>query len=275
MADLGLAGRPYPGQAAVGSCGTGFPQVNRSIGIIPTAAGVDGVVTSPGGTFTYSNRSDQPSGRWVSLAARVLPGVGRVQAQVAPYAAAWRRSNVEALAQDGPLWVVLGDSLSQGIGAPAFDLGWVGQLHARLALAGRDYRIVNLSVSGAHTQDLIGRQLPALEALPVTPDLVTVMVGSNDLIRRSRRNDLPARFRTLLEAVPVGTAVSTLPNPTPTANATNAVIASVARERGLVVAEMRSGRTSSWRGKLAADHFHPNEFGYAALADVFATALLA
>jgi lysophospholipase L1-like esterase len=231
-------------------------------------------VTSPGDTFTYLNRSDQSPGRWVSLAARVLPGVGRVQMQVAPYAAAWRRSNIAALAQDGPLWVVLGDSLSQGIGAPAFDLGWVGQLHARLALAGRDYRIVNLSVSGAHTSDLINRQLPALEALSSAPDLVTVMVGSNDLMRRSRRRDLPAQFRDLLEGVPSGTAVSTLPNPTPTANATNRVITSVARERGLVVAEMRDGRTRSWRGKLAADHFHPNEFGYSALADVFATALL-
>lgn len=248
--------------------------MSRSSGIDPGVAGVDGDVTSSGNTFTYSNRSDQPSGRWVSLAARVLPGVGRVQTQVAPYAAAWRRANIDALAQDGPLWVVLGDSLSQGIGAPAFDLGWVGQLHARLALAGRDYRIVNLSVSGAHTSDLIRRQLPALQALPSAADLVTVMVGSNDLMRRSRRTDLPARFRTLLEAVPVGTVVSTLPNPTPSANATNAVITSMARERGLVVAEMRAGRTASWRGKLAADHFHPNEFGYAALADVFATALL-
>jgi lysophospholipase L1-like esterase len=231
-------------------------------------------VTRPGDTFAYSNRSDRPGGRWVSLAARALPGVGRVQSQVGPYAAAWRRANIEALAQDGPLWVVLGDSLSQGIGAPAFDLGWVGQLHARLALAGRDYRIVNLSVSGAHTTDLLRRQLPALQALPDTPDLVTVMVGSNDLLRRSRRRELPERFRALLDAVPVGTVVSTLPNPTPTAQATNAVITSVARERGLVVAEMRGGRTTSWRGKLSADHFHPNEFGYAALADAFAAALL-
>lgn len=231
-------------------------------------------MTGPGDAFAYSNRSDRPIGPWLSLASRVLPGVGRVQTQVAPYAAAWRRSNVEALTLAGPLWVVLGDSLSQGIGAPAFDLGWVGQLHARLALAGHDFRIVNLSVSGAHTGDVIDRQLPALAALPATPDLVTVMIGSNDLLRRTRRNGLPDRFRTMLEAVPVGTAVSTLPNPTPTANAVNAVITAVARQRGLVVAEMREGSTASWRGKLSADHFHPNELGYAALADVFATALL-
>jgi lysophospholipase L1-like esterase len=53
----------------------------------------------------------------------------------------------------------------------------------------------------------------------------------------------------------------------------NTTILAVARERGLVVAEMRDGRTASWRGKLAADHFHPNEVGYAALADVVFSAL--
>lgn len=108
----------------------------------------------------------------------------------------------------------------------------------------------------------------------MAPDLVTVMVGSNDLLRRSRRAVMAERFRTLLEALPPGTAVSTLPNPTPTAHAVNAVIAAVAAERDLIVVEMRDGRTSSWRGKLAADHFHPNELGYAALAEVFASALL-
>ena len=53
----------------------------------------------------------------------------------------------------------------------------------------------------------------------------------------------------------------------------NAVIAHVADERGLVVAELRDPRTTSWRGKLAADHFHPNDRGYAALADVISDAI--
>jgi lysophospholipase L1-like esterase len=242
--------------------------------IICGPPGVEPVVTEVRDSFSYSNRNEQPPGPWISLASRVIPGVARVQEQVAPYAAAWRDANAIAAAAEGPLWVALGDSLSQGIGAPAWDLGWVGQLHARLALAGRDYRIVNLSVSGARTGDVLARQLPALEALPVAPDLVTVMIGSNDLVRRRYRNGLPDRFRALLERVPEGTVVSTLPNPTPTATAVNAVIADAARERGLVVADMRDGRTTSWRGKLAADHFHPNEVGYAALARIFADALL-
>ena len=39
-----------------------------------------------------------------------------------------------ALAADGPLWVAVGDSMSQGIGASAPDRGWVGQLAEHLAL---------------------------------------------------------------------------------------------------------------------------------------------
>ena len=232
------------------------------------------LVTELRDSFSYSNRSDQPPGPWISLASRVIPGVARVQEQVAPYAAAWGEANAIAAAAQGPLWVALGDSLSQGIGASAWDLGWVGQLHARLALAGRDYRVINLSVSGARTGDVLARQLPALEALPVAPDLVTVMIGSNDLVRRRYRAALPDRFRTLLDRLPAGTVVSTLPNPTATATAVNAAITDAARERGIVVADMRDGRTTSWRGKLAADHFHPNEVGYAALAAIFADALL-
>ena len=47
-----------------------------------------------------------------------------------------------------------------------------------------------------------------------------------------------------------------------------------AADRGLAVAELRDPRTASWRGKLAADHFHPNELGYAAIAEVLGDAVV-
>ncbi|MCW2816909.1 MAG: GDSL-like Lipase/Acylhydrolase, partial [Nocardioides sp.] len=34
--------------------------------------------------------------------------------------------------------------------------------------------------------------------------------------------------------------------------------------------DLRVEGPSSWRGRLAADKFHPNDAGYAAIADVFA-----
>jgi hypothetical protein len=49
--------------------------------------------------------------------------------EVEQYAAAWQAHNDAASAADGPLWVVLGDSAAQGVGASAYDRGWVGLVH--------------------------------------------------------------------------------------------------------------------------------------------------
>ena len=226
--------------------------------------------------FAYSNLSTRPRGRFVTLAGRVLPGIARVQADIEPYAAQWRRANLAALESTGPLWIALGDSLSQGIGAAAFDRGWVGQLHNRFAERGTPVRLVNLSVGGARTADVLDVQIPALAELAARdalPDLVTLMIGSNDLMGRRYRDRMPERMDRILRQLPAGSLVTTLPNPTATATAVNAVIEHVASERGLVVAELRQPRTASWRGKLAADHFHPNDRGYAGQADVVERAI--
>ena len=221
-------------------------------------------------TFDYSNLSGRPRGAFLTLAGRVLPGITRVHEDVAPFAEAWRKDNLAALAGDRPLWVALGDSLTQGIGAPSHDRGWVGQVRNRLATEGFDDAVLNLGMSGATTLDVLERQLPAMSALPERPPvaLVTLMIGSNDLLRPANRRLLPARLGAVLEALPRGAVVTTMPNPSAAARRANEVLLGIAPRRGLVVAELRDPRTSSWRGKLAADHFHPNELGYAALAEV-------
>ena len=230
---------------------------------------------SPSDLSDYANRTGRPAGSVVTLIGRVLPGVAAVQRQVGPYAAAWSAANLAALARPGPRWIVLGDSMSQGVGASRFDAGWVNQVHRRLAEAGRPYGIVNLSASGARVEDVLDVQLPLLASVPArtdgepTPDLVTVLIGSNDLIRRRYRDQLPRRFAELLRRLPAGAVVATLPNPRMAAAQVNTLIARAESSRGLVRAEMRAGGASSWRGKLAEDHFHPNDDGYADLADVF------
>jgi lysophospholipase L1-like esterase len=231
--------------------------------------------------FDYKNLTGRPSGPFVRAASRLIPGVGLVQEQVRPYAAAWRASNLAALAEPGPRWFVLGDSMSQGVGASRFDAGWVNQVHDRLAREGVDFRIVNLSASGARVSDVLDTQLPALEGLRggapnaagTAPDLVTLMIGANDVIRKQHRLGLPQRYAELLRRLPVGTVVATLPNPRQVAVEVNDLILRAAAARGLTVAEMRSGRTGSWRGKLAEDHFHPNDVGYAELGETFYAAI--
>jgi lysophospholipase L1-like esterase len=225
--------------------------------------------------WSYSNLSGRPAGPFVSLAARLIPGVRQVQDQVEPYAAAWQRANREAIGETGPLWVALGDSLTQGIGASAYDRGWVGQLGRRLRDEGQISRVLNLSVSGARVIDVLQRQLPVLEALIDPPAVVTLLIGSNDLFRRKYRLELPASFELLLQRLPVGTVVANLPNPNATAAALNASLLRAVQRRGLVLADMRQPRTTNWRGKLAADHFHPSDRGYAGIAEVFSDAMCA
>lgn len=50
----------------------------------------------------HSNLSGRRPGPFVTLASRFLPGVHAVQEQIEPYAAAWRRRNIAALAATAP-----------------------------------------------------------------------------------------------------------------------------------------------------------------------------
>jgi lysophospholipase L1-like esterase len=231
----------------------------------------------PETTFDYANLTGRPSAPLVTALAKVLPGVGFVQAQHHAYAQQWRAANLVALARPGPRWIVLGDSMSQGIGASAFDHGWVNRVNDRLTADGHGYELVNLSASGARVPDLLEQQLPIWRALPASaersgddrPDLVTVLIGSNDLLGRRHRDVLPAAFAQLLDELPASAVVTTLPQPRTAARAVNALIEAAHAQDRIRVVDLRRSGPPSWRGRLAEDHFHPNDAGYQALADAF------
>ena len=223
-----------------------------------------------------ANLGPRPPGPVVRVLGRVFPGVREVQAQTRPYAEFWARSNEAALTRTGPLWVALGDSMTQGIGASDPMHGWVGQLSARLTAGGWTHRLVNLSVTGARVGDLVGSQLPALDTIVAgegPPDLVTVVIGSNDVVSPRLRGGLTDRFTLMLDRLPDHTVVMNLPNPHREARRVDDVIRQRAAMGRLVLADMRAGGPRGWRGLLAPDSFHPNDRGYAAMADVVAEAL--
>jgi len=194
---------------------------------------------------------------------------------VDPYREAWERSNAADREREGPLWVALGDSTAQGIGAPAFDRGYVGQLRSRLdARDGRAWRIANLSVTGARLRDAL-RQVRGLADLPSAPELVTCAAGSNDLAWRLGLRGIGHDLAQLLEALPAGAVVATMPRGLGErrSEALNAMIRREAPARGLVIADVWAHTGVPWRGKLAADGFHPSERGYQDWAAAFAEAL--
>ncbi|MGI9023457.1 MAG: SGNH/GDSL hydrolase family protein [Acidimicrobiales bacterium] len=209
------------------------------------------------------------------LARLFLPGVRQVHAQVAPFARAWDEANDAARAGEGPLWVVLGDSTAQGIGATSYDQGYVGQLRA--ALDGHSsvpWRVLNLSRSGAKATDVVATQLRLLEALADPPELVTCAIGANDMFP----TPLPAllsSMREILRRLPKGAVIATVPQGLRPARAMaiNDVIRAEAPAAGLAVADVWAHTAPPWHGKLAADGFHPGVAGYADWAAAFAEAL--
>ena len=201
---------------------------------------------------------------------RVVPGVARVRAQKEPFARAWRAANEAALRAEGPLWVALGDSMTQGIGARDISGGWVSQLQATLAAEGHPVRLVNLSATGARVADVVQSQLPQLQALGQTPALITVLIGANDMFPRSRRAPAVSQFAALLRGLPAGRAVvGALPQRNAPARAINALIGQAAARGQVRVAPTGVPGVGSLIGTLAEDHFHPNERGYAGIAATF------
>lgn len=206
----------------------------------------------------------------------LLPGLRQVHAQVGRYASAWEDANGRDLATAGPLWVVLGDSTAQGIGAPSWDTGYVGQLRRALDEgSGNPWRVLNVSKSGARAADVDDRQLALLTALPTAADLVTCAIGANDIVRRTPTDELEATFRRIFGRLPANAVVATLPKGlhAERTEAINRYIRAEAPRAGLVVADVWAHTGPPWHGKLAADGFHPGALGYTDWAAAFAEAL--
>ena len=112
-----------------------------------------------------------------------------------------------------------------------------------------------------------------MDALPEPPVLVTCLIGSNDLMNPKHRDGVGDRYAKLVDLLPPGTVIGNQPGTFEAALEVNDIIDEAVGRRGLVLAELRDPRTRHWRGKLSPDHFHPNDRGYAGIADVFAEAL--
>jgi acyl-CoA thioesterase-1 len=191
-----------------------------------------------------------------------------------PENAAWWKA--ERAREGELLYVAIGDSAAQGIGASLPRRSYVGLIarHVR-ERTGSTVRVVNLSISGATVGLALERQMPRLARLE--PDLVTVSIGANDIANF----DLPrfeAQMRELFAQLPPATIVADLPTfyflpAEKHVRAANRVLRSVAAEHGLVVVPLhaRMRRQGLWgvSTQFAGDLFHPNDRGYRVWASAF------
>lgn len=189
----------------------------------------------------------------------------------------WR----EQAAKKGELlYVAVGDSAAQGIGASRPAHGYVGFVARHLREhSGRTVRVVNLGISGARLREAIEKELPRLAGLE--PDVLTVCIGANDMADFD-----PERFRaeiaTLLDALPAHAIVADLPSfyflpAERTVLVANRMLREAASARGLRVVPLHrlTRRQGLWgvSTQFAGDLFHPNDRGYRIWASAFTHAI--
>jgi acyl-CoA thioesterase I len=190
---------------------------------------------------------------------------------------------------DAPvMYVALGDSTVEGIGATRSELNYVGRLYARLREVYPNARVENLGVGGATSVDVLARQLD--RAVALAPDLVTLSVGPNDITERVPLADysrnIDAIFGRLASQTRAVLVVNLLPDLAVTprfrgheAEAVvgrrsiefNAALTRLAKHHGVVIVDLYepSRREVPARPELmAGDGYHPSDVGYARWAEL-------
>jgi lysophospholipase L1-like esterase len=191
-------------------------------------------------------------------------------------------------------YVVLGDSTAAGEGASSYTTG-IAQTTARYLAKDHTVTYVNFAISGSRARDVLNEQVA--KAVKLNPDVVLIAIGANDVMHLtslgSERTSMNAITDTLTKAncnvkiVLTGSpdmgAVTRLAWPlrglagNRTKSINSHVFVPLAEQKQLTFAPIAAVTGPQFRanptGLLAADHFHPNDKGYATWEPVLETAL--
>lgn len=168
----------------------------------------------------------------------------------------------------GSFIVALGDSLTVGVGATAKEKSYIGILEERLSV-----RIINKGVIGDTTEDAL-RRLDA-DVLSRKPDIVLVLLGSNDYLKRIPQETTFENLHTIITRIEASGAVVVL------LGARGGLLndkfsddfGDLAKESGaLFVPQVMDGVIGE--AGLMSDEIHPNDAGYLKMADKIAPTLL-
>lgn len=166
-----------------------------------------------------------------------------------------------AQAQAAPTVLVLGDSVSAGLGLAANE-GWVALLAKRLARDGYPQQVVNASISGDTTAG--GRaRLPAL-LRQHHPSVVVIELGGNDALRGGNLDATRANLDAIVAAVqaarakPLILGMQVPPNYGPTyAAAFQKVFTDVAKARKAALVPRLFEGFGEDLTQFQADRIHP------------------
>ena len=183
------------------------------------------------------------------------------------------------------LYLAIGASDAVGIGATPITNGYAFQIADGLDDADTDVQSIILGIPGADL-DTIAPVAEAVLRIGIDPDVVTIWVGANDIIDgvdpESFEEDLDGLLDRLDETGAV-VAMADIPDLTelprfreqPIATVTetrveafNDAIHAQAEEHGVALVQL-SDEPVEDRFVSDADGFHPNDLGYARIADLF------
>jgi tryptophan 2,3-dioxygenase len=194
----------------------------------------------------------------------------------------------------GPVrYLALGDSYTIGTGASGPEAAFPSRLRPRLEeYAGRAVEVVNPAVNGYTTADVVRDELPLLDR--VRPDLVSVLVGANDVARGWSLDDYQRGVRTIYAAVaravarPSAVLAVSIPDwsVTPAARGfgrpdelrtrietCNAIAQVEARTHGFLWADVSEVSRALGRDGLSEDGLHPDDRQYEAWAEAIWSAV--
>jgi lysophospholipase L1-like esterase len=189
-------------------------------------------------------------------------------------------------------YVALGASDTQGGGASAPGKGYVPQLFHRLAATGGSWELYNVGCSGVLIDHLIKYQLPA--AVSVSPDVITLWTGGNDAVKGDLAESFAVKLDYLLTELRTRTTAVIVVGNLPEMHrqpfalkksarkqrrlrdrsaAFNAALEEAAARHGAAVADLWSGDLMYDAKNFSGDGLHPNDAGYAGIAERFWAAL--
>ena len=198
------------------------------------------------------------------------------------------RATTQPLDQPQPLaMAVLGDSLACGLGASVPEMGLVHLLHARVRAERPASMLFSFAVPHSTMGDVLYHQVPKLRG--VSLDLVVLIAGANDLRYTRDVLIITRRFRNLIQAVqqaaPGAQVVAGgMPDVTQTIGVPRLLKAPIQRlcarlnDRMRVIAaslgaefidlfSFTNAPLCDGVEYLCEDGFHPNDFGYAEIAN--------
>jgi len=210
-----------------------------------------------------------------SIGGKFSDGIAAINSTIEPRAEFWDNSNNESLTDKGPLWVALGDSVTQGIGSSNPETSYVSIILNRLRHRScTDWRVVNLSMSGGRFADVTTRQLPAMRDAGLRPDLVTAIIGSNDVMWRRHKQNISRDAREMLNVLPTGTFLSKVSRSQKKGRRAeiNSAFDESAHDGRIQL--FNSWNWPTGEGMWAEDRFHPNNHAYRYIANNLWSALL-